>query len=223
MADRCRRFAPAFQDDASQAICRQAKVTREATVYLRTIEPAEAEGEVASIYAEEMASMGRVMQATQCWSARPDILAPVEHLLHQIRDGFSLGLINFRLITLVAAKHVPSSYCSHVYFKALSGMIGREQTLAVHRDYRKAGLTDQQVAMLAYAEQITIDASRIRQADIDHLRAVGFTDLNIADIALAASFRNFLSRYFDAVGAEAESDFLDSDPSVRAELSVGSC
>jgi uncharacterized peroxidase-related enzyme len=193
---------------------------QEVQVFLRTVEPAAAEGEVASIYADELASMGRVMQATQCWSARPDILAPVEHLLHQIRDRFSLGLINFRLITLVAAKHVPSSYCAQVYFKALSGMIGREQTLAVHRDYRNAGLTDQQVAMLAYAEQITIDASRISQADIDHLRSVGFTDLNIADIALAASFRNFLSRYFDAVGAEAEPDFLDDDLSVRAELSA---
>ena len=189
-------------------------------MFLRTIEPAEADGEVAAIYKNEIASMGRVMQATQCWSARPDILAPVEHLLHQIRDEFSLGLLNFRLITMIAAKHVPSSYCSHVYFKVLSGMIGREQTLAVHRDYRDAGLTERQVAMLAYAEQITIDASRISQADIDHLRAVGFTDLNIADIALAASFRNFVSRYFDAVGAEAESDFLDGDPIIQAELAV---
>jgi alkylhydroperoxidase family enzyme len=75
--------------------------------------------------------------------------------------------------------------------------------------------------MLAYAEQITRDASRITEADIDRLRAVGLTDLNIADIALAASFRSFLSRYFDAVGAEAEADFLDPDPNVRAQMSVG--
>jgi UDP-glucose 4-epimerase len=60
----------------------------------------------------------------------------------------------------------------------------------------------------------------IGQADIDYLRTFGFTDLNIADIALAASFRNFLSRYFDAVGAEAEPDFLDDDPGIRSELSV---
>lgn len=190
-------------------------------MFVRTIEPDEAEGEVASIYRNEMATMGRVMEATQCWTARPDIIAPVEHLLHQIRDEFSLGLVNFRLITLVAAKRVPSSYCSHVYFKALSGMIGREKALAVHRDYRNAGLTDQQVAMLAYAEQITLDASQITQGHIDALRAVGLTDLNIADIALAASFRNVLSRYFDAVGAQAEPEFLDDDLSVRRELSVG--
>lgn len=176
-------------------------------MFIRTVEPDKAEGEIALIYASEMAGMGRVMQATQSWSARPDILEPVESQLHQMRDGFSLGLINLRPITLIAAKHVPSSYCSHVYFKALSSMIGREQTLAVHRNYRNTGLTDQQVAMLSYAEQITVNASRITQADIDALCAVGLTDGNIADVALAASFRNFLSRYFDAVGAMAEPDF----------------
>ncbi len=190
-------------------------------MFVRTVEPAEATGEIAAVYEAEIASMGRVMEATQCWSARPDMLLPVEHLLHQLRDGFSLGLVNFRLITLIAAKHVPSSYCSHVYFKTLSAALGREKVLAIHRDYRNAGLTEAEVEMLAYAEQITRDASKITEADIARLRAVGFSDLNIADIALAASFRNFLSRYFDAVGARAEADFLDADPAVRAQMAVG--
>lgn len=190
-------------------------------MFIKTIEPDEATGEIADLYNAEIASMGKVMQATQCWSARPDMILPVERLLHQLRDNFSLGLVNFRLITFVAAKYVPSSYCSHVYFKSLSGAIGREQALAVQADYRNAGLSEQQVAMLAYAEQITRDASQIGQADIDRLRTVGFSDLNIADIALAASYRNFMSRYFDAVGATVEPEFLDADPVVRAQMSVG--
>ena len=190
-------------------------------MFIKTIEPGEATGEIAELYNAEIASMGRVMQATQCWSARPDMILPVERLLHQLRDNFSLGLVNFRLITFVAAKHVPSSYCSHVYFRTLSAAIGREQALAVQANHRNAGLNDQQVAMLDYAEQITRDASRIGQADIDRLRAVGFTDLNIADIALAASYRNFMSRYFDAVGATVEPEFLDADPDIRAQMTVG--
>jgi uncharacterized peroxidase-related enzyme len=190
-------------------------------MFIKTIEPDEATGEIADLYTAEIASMGKVMQATQCWSARPDMILPVERLLHQLRDNFSLGLVNFRLITFVAAKYVPSSYCSHVYFRSLSGAIGREQALAVQADYRNAGLSEQQVAMLAYAEQITRDASQIGQADIDRLRTVGFSDLNIADIALAASYRNFMSRYFDAVGATVEPEFLDADPVVRTQMSVG--
>ena len=190
-------------------------------MYVKTITPDEATGEVAELYNAEIAAMGTVMQATSCWSARPDMLRPIERLLHQMRDGFSLGLLNFRLITFIAAKYVPSSYCSHVYFRSLSGMLGRNQVLAIHRDYRNAGLTEQQVEMLAYAEQITRDASKITEADIARLRAVGFTDLNIADIALAAAYRNFMSRYFDAIGATAEPDFLDADLAVRDQLAVG--
>jgi len=190
-------------------------------MYIKTVTPAEAQGDIAEVYAAEIASMGRVMEATQCWSARPDMLVPIERMLHQMRDDFSLGLLDFRLITFIAAKHVPSSYCSHVYFRSLSGMIGREQALAIQADYRAAGLTEAQVVMLDYAEQITRDASKVGIEHIDRLRAVGFSDLNIADIALAASFRNFLSRYFDAVGATVEPDFLDSDLSVRARMAVG--
>ena len=72
-----------------------------------------------------------------------------------------------------------------------------------------------------YAEQISRDASKITEADIARLRDVGLSDLNIADIALAAAFRSFMSRYFDAVGANVEDDFLDDDPAVRDEMAVG--
>jgi uncharacterized peroxidase-related enzyme len=190
-------------------------------MYIKTIEPNEAVGDIAALYEAEQASMGRVMEATQSWSARPDIIIPVEALLHQIRDGFSLELVDFRLITFVAARFIHSSYCSHVHFKVLSEKLGRETALAVHRDYRNAGLTQRQVEMLASAEKITRNASSVSEHDIERLRSVGFSDLNIADIALAASFRNFMSRYFDAVGATAEDVFLDSDEAVRAELAVG--
>jgi len=190
-------------------------------MFIKTIEPDEATGEIAALYDAERQSMGRVMQATLCWSARPDVIVPIENLLHQIRDGFSLGLLDFRLITFVVAGDVPSSYCSHVYFRTLSATLGREQALAVRRDYRNAGLSGQQVEMLTYAKQITRDASQVTRADIQRLRDVGLTDVNIADIALAASFRNFVSRYFDAVGATVEPEFLDDDPVVRDMMAVG--
>lgn len=190
-------------------------------MYLKTISDDEATGEIAEVYAAERESMGAVMEATRSLSARPDMIVPVERLLHQLRDGFSLGLEAFRMITLVVAKHVPSSYCSHVYFRGLTSFVGREQALAIQADHRSAGLSERDVAMLDYAQQIAIDASRITEADIERLRAVGLSDLNIADIAYAAAFRSFLSRYFDAVGATAEPEFLDDDPEVRDRLSVG--
>ena len=190
-------------------------------MYLKTVSEKEATGGIAETYAAERADMGMVMNATRALSARPDMLEPVDMLLNQLRDGFSLGLEAFRMITLVVAKHVPSSYCSHVYFRGLTRFVGREQALAIQADHRSAGLSERDVAMLDYAQQIAVDASRIRASDIDRLRAVGLTDLNIADIAYAAAFRCFLSRYYDAVGATVESELLDDDPAVRERLTVG--
>lgn len=65
-------------------------------MYLKTVSELEATGEIAASYESDRSSMGVVMEATSCWSARPDMLAPIEHVLHQLRDGFSLGLLNFR-------------------------------------------------------------------------------------------------------------------------------
>ena len=75
--------------------------------------------------------------------------------------------------------------------------------------------------MLAYAEKVTTDAHRVTQADIDRLRAVGFKDQEICDIALCASFRCFLSRFVDAMGAIPEAAFIDGEEEFRAAMTVG--
>jgi len=75
--------------------------------------------------------------------------------------------------------------------------------------------------MLAFAELVARNASRVTQAHIDRLRAVGFTDVQISDIALCASLRCFMSRFFDAVGAKPEPYFLDEDEAFRTALTVG--
>jgi SAM-dependent methyltransferase len=53
------------------------------------------------------------------------------------------------------------------------------------------------------------------------LRAAGFTDRQICDIALCAALRCFMSRFFDAVGASPEPPFFDRDEAFRTALTVG--
>ena len=191
-------------------------------MYVATIADKDAAGPVADIYAAQKAKLGFVMEATQCLTARPDLLPAYTEFYKKVLDGFTLTMREWRLITLVAAKHIPSTYCSHVYGKQLLEHLGsKEAVLAVQRDFRKAGLPAKDVEMLAYAEKVTRDAKSISQADIDRLRAVGFTDPQISDIALCAAFRNFVSRFFDAMGAGTEAAFLDADEDFRKAMTVG--
>ncbi len=191
-------------------------------MYLRTIAEDEAAGRVGEIYSKQIAQAGFVMDALKCFTARPDLLPIYVDFSDQIRAKFSLGMRAWRLITFIAAKQVPSTYCSHVYAKQLIADLGsKEAVLAVQRDFRTAGLSAQDVSMLAYAEKIARGASKVTAADIDALRAVGFSDVEICDIALCASFRCFVSRFFDAMGAGTEDAFLDSDAAFRNAMAVG--
>ena len=191
-------------------------------MFIGTIDEKDATGEIAQIYQDEAKALGFVMEGTKCWTALPHIAPMVEHLLHAARSNFSLGLVNWRLITLIAAKQIPSTYCSHVYAKLLVNDLGSKQKVfAIQHDFRSAGLAAKTVAMLAYAEQIARDASLITEDDIAALRKHGFSDHEIADIAFCASYRCFMSRYFDAVGAMPESTWLDPDPAFRTAMTVG--
>lgn len=191
-------------------------------MFVRTIGEEEATGRIAEIYDAQKAQLGFVMSTAQCLTARPDLLPIYTEFFDKVRAGFSLGMREWRLITFVAAKHIPSTYCSHVYGKHLIGDLGsKEAVLAVQRDFRNAGLSGKDVEMLAYAEKITRDASQVAQDDIERLRSVGFTDQQISDIALCAALRSFVSRFFDAMGAGPEPAFIDSDETFRTAMTVG--
>ncbi|MBS4048763.1 MAG: peroxidase-related enzyme [Alphaproteobacteria bacterium] len=191
-------------------------------MYLKTIEENGAAGKVAEIYAAQKAQLGFVMSAAQCLTTREDLLPAYTDFVNMMRGGFTLSQRDWRIITLIAAREVRSTYCSMVYGKQLIADLGsKEMVLAVQRDFRSAGLSDRDVAMLVYAEKVARDATRVTQADIDALRAAGFTDANISDIALCAAFRCFIGRFFDAVGAGPEAAFIDDDPAWRDTLTVG--
>lgn len=184
-------------------------------MFLTTISDDEASGRTAEIYAAEREAMGFVMAATRCWTTRPDLLPLYEDFFEGVKANFSLPKRDWRLITLIAAKNVPSKYCSIVYGGQLVDDLGSaKQVIAVQRDFRSAGLSRRDVVMLSYAETIAQNASRIGQQDIDELRSVGFTDQQISDIALCAALRCFAARFFDATGAGPEAFFLERSPEI---------
>ena len=190
--------------------------------FLKTISDDDASGEVAEIYQRQRAASGYVPESMRALTSRPDLLPAYTRFVEVIRGGFTLSPRDWRLITLIAARHVPSTYCSLAYGKNLLGDFdSQDEVLAVQRDFRRAGLSDRDVAMLAYAEQITRDASQVGPPDIERLRAHGFSDAQISDIALCAAFRSFISRFFDAVGATPDDEYRALDPSFREALTVG--
>ena len=191
-------------------------------MFLQTVAEKDATGAIAEVYAKEKAGAGFVPEAARCLSTRPDLPPLFDAFFDGIKANFSLGGREWCLITFVAAKHLRSTYCSQVYSKRLLALgESKETLLAIQHGDRTAALTDKDMAMLAYAEKVTVAADRITQSDTDRLRAFGFTDRNILDIALCASFRCMLSKLVDATGAVPEPAFHDSDEAFRKAMTVG--
>jgi uncharacterized peroxidase-related enzyme len=192
-------------------------------MYLETIPAAGALKRVAEFYDKDVRDFGFVMAVTECWTARSELLPTWEDFFEKVKKDFTLQKRDWRLIMFVAAKHAPSTYICHVYAgRLLRADLGtKEAVLAVFRDYRTAGLSDRDIAMLAYVEKVVSHARDITGDDIEQLRAVGFRDEQICDIALCAGLCCFLSRFFDAVGASPDARDIDPDERFQAELSVG--
>jgi uncharacterized peroxidase-related enzyme len=190
--------------------------------FLKTTTEEDATGDIAEIYAKESQQRGYVMDATKVMTTRPEILPAWEEFYSLVRGRFTLTSREWKLITLIAAKQIRSTYCSVVYGKALVDQLGSaEQVLEIQQDYHHAGLSERDVAMLEYAEKVCNDAPAVTQADIDRLRQHDFSDQQIFDIAFCASLRNFMSRFYDAVGASPDEEFRALDPSFRQPLTVG--
>lgn len=58
----------------------------------------------------------------------------------------------------------------------------------VATNYRKADITQRQKAMLDFAVKVSQEAYSVGDADIEHMRAQGFTDEDIWDIGAIAAF-----------------------------------
>jgi uncharacterized peroxidase-related enzyme len=79
-----------------------------------------------------------------------------------------------------------------------------EQRAAVQADYRSAGLTAREVALLDFAVKLTEAPSGTRRQDLDALRGHGFTDEQLVDAVHCISYFNFINRVLDGLGVDPE-------------------
>lgn len=69
-----------------------------------------------------------------------------------------------------------------------------------HGDVDTAGLSPADLELVRYAEKLTSGASGVSDADIEALRAHGFTDAQVWEATFVAAFFNLVTRMADAFG-----------------------
>ncbi len=89
------------------------------------------------------------------------------------------------------------------------------------KDFRNAGLSPEEVAIMSFAQKVTTQAAQINEDDVDELRGYGLSDEEILDVVLACTARNFFSKTLDALGAVPDEVYLEFEPELLQLLTPG--
>ncbi|MFN8135942.1 MAG: carboxymuconolactone decarboxylase family protein [Chitinophagales bacterium] len=173
----------------------------EKIMFIETIAETEAEGKLREIYDGDQKSLGYVPNHAKVFSLRPEVLEAWRTLQVSIRKN--LRLRYYELITFAAAMALDCRYCllAHGTILMKNG-VSVDQLRRILINFHDAGLEQDEIAMMEFAQKIIRNANEISQTDIDALRELDFKDVEILDITLAATMRSFASKTFDAMGAK---------------------
>lgn len=78
------------------------------------------------------------------------------------------------------------------------------QRQAVQQDYRSAGLSLKEVALLDFAVKLTQSPSGVSQCDLGTLRGHGYSDEQLVDAVQCIGYFNFINRVLDGLGVDPE-------------------
>jgi uncharacterized peroxidase-related enzyme len=183
--------------------------------WIRTVSEDEATGQLREVYQRDLDELGFVMEATKAWSARPALAAAYRAFEAVTSAAPGITPRERRLIHLVVAQRIRSTYCVLVYATSLERDLGGPDGIrAVLRDYRAAGLSERETTILDYA--LAVAVGHPSEADVVRLRQVGLDDGAILDVAAVAAQRLFGSRVYDALSVETDQFFLEQADLVEA-------
>lgn len=123
------------------------------------------------------------------------------HFEDLMQPSPGLGKAEREMISVVVSMQNQCLYCLTAHGFALRALLkdpvkGERLTL----DYRRAGLSEKQMAMLDFAVKLTLDPVTCSEEDVDDLRGLGFADEDVWDIAEVTAMFNYTNRMMSAAG-----------------------
>ena len=74
----------------------------------------------------------------------------------------------------------------------------------IEADFETAGLEPRRLALLRYAAKLTRTPAAVTRADVEALRAVGYTDTDVLHAAEVVAYYAYANRIVDGLGVELE-------------------
>src|SRR5919204_44400 len=165
--------------------------------WIETIPPEQATGTLREAYDWQARRLGAPTEYTQLGSLYPDLVM-LRLQLYKTVEACPSGLspIERQLAALVTSVLNETPHCSSgLRLKLESLGLARTAIDAICSDPASAELGDaRQNAIVAYAAKLTSSSGSIVPEDIEALRSVGLTDLEILDVNNMVAYYNYTNR-----------------------------
>lgn len=172
--------------------------------WIRVIDEAEAEGKLKAYYDEIAQARGKVANIMKIHSLLPETMK--KHLELYLAIMFQPGGLRREqreLLATVVSSLNGCAYCTHHHAEALKHYWKDEERLRrLIEDHTQIELSEGDRAMVDYAAKLTLRPGEVTGADVEKLRDAGFSDEEILQINLIASYFNFVNRVASGLGVE---------------------
>lgn len=174
---------------------------------VQTVSPEHATGKVAQLYDQIEQRFGRVYAGFRLYSASPELMEQLAMQNGYYAQHPTLGFELLAMIRMLVSEQNDCAYCIGLNEAMLMERAGLtvDQIAAAKRDPATAPLNDKDRAMLLFVLKGTRAPKSIAAADLDALRALGWTDRDILDGLYHGARNAAVDIMFDAL--KVENDF----------------
>lgn len=176
--------------------------------WIKQIDENEAEGKLKDVFSDLTQSRGKISNIMKIHSLDPDTMK--NHLDMYLSIMFSKSSLEREereLIAVVVSALNNCSYCINHHAEALNVYWKDDAkiNMLIH-DYKSIDFPIRTLAILNYAEKLTITPGLVNEFDVQNLRIHDITDEDILNINLVVSYFNFVNRIANGLGVEFSED-----------------
>ncbi len=175
-----------------------------------------------ALYREDLEADGYVANVSRLWAWRPEVSNAFSDVRKLLLANSSLSSRERAVLVCATAATVGDSYCSLAWGKRLASDSDPATAASVLRARDDATLGARERALAKWARKVARNPNATVDADVEDLRAVGLSDLEIFNATVFIAFRLAFAIVNDALGASPDWQLAEAVPAaVRDAVTYG--
>ena len=172
--------------------------------YIETIDYANAEGELKSIYDNLLETRGKLADVHMIQSLNPKSIVNHMDLYMTIMFGKSpLKRVQREMMAVVVSSSNNCDYCILHHAEAVNHYWKDNVKLdLLKNDFEKIEFSDVDLELCRFAKQLTLQPNHDNQSSIAKLKELGLTDRAILDGTMVVAYFNFVNRIVLGLGLD---------------------